>query len=146
MQREMKKENKKTTKTGKTTKSSKQASEKKITFFGVLRDTVMVLINLAVVLLLLLSAKLPILSPEQLTIAAYPNYLLLFFAVVNILLRCVILLVVSLIGHAVNMALNVLGSFVHTSRLQYLEFFGKFFEDGGEGFVPVADSDRYTDQ
>ena len=67
-------------------------------------------------------------------------------AVVNILLRCVILLVVSLIGHAVNMALNVLGSFVHTSRLQYLEFFGKFFEDGGEGFVPVADSDRYTDQ
>lgn len=85
MQREMKKENKKTTKTGKTAKSSKQASEKKITFFGVLRDTVMVLINLAVVLLLLLSAKLPILSPEQLTIAAYPNYLLLFFAVVNIL-------------------------------------------------------------
>ncbi len=65
---------------------------------------------------------------------------------VNILLRCVILLVVSLIGHSVNMALNVLGSFVHTSRLQYLEFFGKFFEDGGEGFVPVADSDRYTDQ
>jgi V/A-type H+-transporting ATPase subunit I len=67
-------------------------------------------------------------------------------AVVNILLRCVILLVVSLIGHAVNMALNVLGSFVHTSRLQYLEFFGKFFEEGGEAFVPVADSDRYTDQ
>ncbi len=67
-------------------------------------------------------------------------------AFVNILLRCVILLAVSLIGHSVNMALNVLGSFVHTSRLQYLEFFGKFFEDGGEGFVPVADSDRYTDQ
>ncbi len=57
-----------------------------------------------------------------------------------------VLLLVSLIGHSVNMALNVLGSFVHTSRLQYLEFFGKFFEDGGEGFVPVADSDRYTDQ
>ena len=58
----------------------------------------------------------------------------------------VVLLLVSLIGHSVNMALNVLGSFVHTSRLQYLEFFGKFFEDGGEGFVPVADSNRYTDQ
>ena len=57
-----------------------------------------------------------------------------------------VLLLVSLIGHSVNMALNVLGSFVHTSRLQYLEFFGKFFEDGGEGFVPVAESDRYTDQ
>ena len=57
-----------------------------------------------------------------------------------------VLILASLIGHSVNMALNVLGSFVHTSRLQYLEFFGKFFEDGGEGFVPVADSDRYTDQ
>ena len=67
-------------------------------------------------------------------------------AVLNIALRCIILLAVSLIGHSVNMALNVLGSFVHTSRLQYLEFFGKFFEDGGEGFAPVAQSDRYTDQ
>ena len=57
-----------------------------------------------------------------------------------------ILLLVSLIGHTVNMALNVLGSFVHTSRLQYLEFFGKFFEDGGEAFVPMTPSDRYTDQ
>lgn len=57
-----------------------------------------------------------------------------------------ILLLVSLIGHTVNMALNVLGSFVHTSRLQYLEFFGKFFEDGGEAFKPIAPSDRYTDQ
>ncbi len=57
-----------------------------------------------------------------------------------------ILLAVSLLGHSVNMALNVLGSFVHTSRLQYLEFFGKFFEEGGEGFVPIADSDRYTEQ
>ena len=57
-----------------------------------------------------------------------------------------ILLLVSLIGHTVNMALNVLGSFVHTSRLQYLEFFGKFFEDGGEAFTPIAPSDRYTEQ
>ncbi len=57
-----------------------------------------------------------------------------------------VLLVVAIVGHAVNMALNILGSFVHTSRLQYLEFFGKFFEDGGEEFKPVAPSDRYTDQ
>ena len=67
-------------------------------------------------------------------------------SVIDILIRILILLLVSLIGHSVNMALNVLGSFVHTSRLQYLEFFGKFFEEGGEAFVPVADSDRYTDQ
>ena len=65
---------------------------------------------------------------------------------IDILVRIIIILLVSVIGHSVNMALNVLGSFVHTSRLQYLEFFGKFFEEGGEGFVPIADSDRYTDQ
>ena len=57
-----------------------------------------------------------------------------------------VLLLVALVGHTVNMALNILGSFVHTSRLQYLEFFGKFFEDGGEQFIPVEPSDRYTDQ
>ena len=66
--------------------------------------------------------------------------------IVDVLIRILVLLVVALIGHAVNMALNVLGSFVHTSRLQYLEFFGKFFEDGGEAFVPMTPSDRYTDQ
>lgn len=58
----------------------------------------------------------------------------------------VILIGVSLIGHTVNLAINVLGSFVHASRLQYLEFFGKFFEDGGEAFTPITPSDRYTDQ
>ncbi len=66
--------------------------------------------------------------------------------IVDVLIRILVLLVVALIGHTVNMALNVLGSFVHTSRLQYLEFFGKFFEDGGEGFAPMTPSDRYTDQ
>ena len=66
--------------------------------------------------------------------------------IVDVLIRILVLLVVALIGHTVNMALNVLGSFVHTSRLQYLEFFGKFFEDGGEAFVPMTPSDRYTDQ
>ena len=66
--------------------------------------------------------------------------------IVDVLIRILVLLVVALIGHTVNMALNVLGSFVHTSRLQYLEFFGKFFEDGGEAFTPVTPSDRYTDQ
>lgn len=73
----------------KATKPSKRVSEKKPgkkrSFFGVLRDTVLSLINLAVVLLLLLAAKLPVLSPEELSIAAYPNYALLFLSVINIL-------------------------------------------------------------
>ena len=56
----------------------------------------------------------------------------------------VLLVVVLLIGHVLNIAINLLGSFVHTSRLQYLEFFGKFFEDGGAGFVPAEPSNEYS--
>lgn len=51
---------------------------------------------------------------------------------------------VMLIGHLLNMAINLLGAFVHTSRLQYLEFFGKFFEDGGVPFDPVLPSEKYV--
>ncbi len=56
----------------------------------------------------------------------------------------VLLVVVMLIGHLLNMAINVLGSFVHTSRLQYLEFFGKFYEDGGVAFAPAVPSEKYS--
>ena len=56
----------------------------------------------------------------------------------------VLLVVVLLIGHVLNIAINLLGSFVHTSRLQYLEFFGKFFEDGGVGFKPALPSSEYS--
>jgi V/A-type H+-transporting ATPase subunit I len=51
---------------------------------------------------------------------------------------------VLLIGHVLNIAINLLGAFVHTSRLQYLEFFGKFFEDGGVGFSPAGPSNEYS--
>ncbi len=56
----------------------------------------------------------------------------------------ILLVVVMLLGHTLNMAINILGSFVHTSRLQYLEFFGKFYEDGGVPFDPAHPSDRYS--
>ena len=56
----------------------------------------------------------------------------------------IMLVLVFTVGHLLNLAINVLGSFVHTSRLQYIEFFGKFFEDGGVPFAPLAPSDKYT--
>lgn len=52
---------------------------------------------------------------------------------------------VFLIGHTINLALSALGSFVHTSRLQYIEFFGKFYEDGGRPYAPAGPSERYSD-
>ena len=49
----------------------------------------------------------------------------------------VALLVISMIGNALNFALNLLGCFVHDMRLQCLEFFGRFYEDGGKPFRPL---------
>ena len=49
-----------------------------------------------------------------------------------------------LAGHALNLVINLLGAYVHTSRLQYIEFFNKFFVDGGRGFSPVEVCSKYT--
>lgn len=47
-------------------------------------------------------------------------------------------------GHLINLALNALGAYVHTSRLQYYEFFTKFFEGGGKSFKPFQREYKYT--
>ncbi|RJP74458.1 MAG: V-type ATP synthase subunit I [Candidatus Abyssobacteria bacterium SURF_17] len=47
-------------------------------------------------------------------------------------------------GHAFNLAINCLGAFVHSLRLQYLEFFSKFFTGGGMMFQPFAEERMYT--
>ena len=52
---------------------------------------------------------------------------------------------VFVIGHVLNLAINMLGTFVHASRLQYIEFFGKFYEDGGTPFEPALSSEKYTE-
>ena len=56
----------------------------------------------------------------------------------------IIMLIVFVIGHIFNLAINALGAFVHTSRLQYIEFFGKFYEDGGEPFNPFRRNTKYV--
>lgn len=56
------------------------------------------------------------------------------------------LVVAFTLGHLLNLAINVLGTFVHTSRLQYIEFFGKFYEDGGRPFEPAAPSEKFSQQ
>jgi len=45
--------------------------------------------------------------------------------------------VVLLGGHAFNLMINLLGSFIHSGRLQFVEFFTKFFEGGGRPFKPL---------
>ena len=57
----------------------------------------------------------------------------------------IILIVVAVFGHLFNIAINALGSFVHASRLQYVEFFGKFYTGGGNEFRPLQKKTKYVD-
>ncbi len=52
--------------------------------------------------------------------------------------------VVFAAGHTLNFAINALGAFVHAARLQYVEFFGKFYEGGGEPFNPLIKKTKYN--
>lgn len=52
--------------------------------------------------------------------------------------------VIFLAGHFGNLAINLLGGYVHTSRLQYLEFFTKFYQAGGRPFAPFSEKRIYT--
>ena len=52
-------------------------------------------------------------------------------------------LAIFLIGHAINFSINMLGAYVHTNRLQYVEFFGKFYEGGGRKFSPLKMNTNY---
>ena len=45
--------------------------------------------------------------------------------------------------HLFNLGINALGTYVHSSRLQYLEFFGKFYSGGGRKFMPFKYTDEY---
>jgi len=47
-------------------------------------------------------------------------------------------------GHSFNIAVNALGGFVHSARLQYVEFYPKFFEGGGRPFRPFKKELKYT--
>ena len=55
----------------------------------------------------------------------------------------IILVIVFLIGTALNFLINVLGAFVHSARLQMIEFFNHFYEDGGEAFEPLKRDTKY---
>ena len=51
---------------------------------------------------------------------------------------------VFILGHTINFFVNILGAYVHTSRLQYIEFFGKFYEGGGRAFAPLEPKSKYV--
>jgi len=46
-------------------------------------------------------------------------------------------IIILAVGHVFNLGINTLGAYVHSCRLQYIEYYGKFFEGGGRSFRPL---------
>ncbi|MFQ7565416.1 MAG: V-type ATPase 116kDa subunit family protein, partial [Clostridium perfringens] len=46
-------------------------------------------------------------------------------------------------AHTFNMLLSLLGAYVHTARLQYVEYFSKFYEGGGKAFTPFRTINKF---
>lgn len=52
---------------------------------------------------------------------------------------------IYIIGHVFNLVMGLLSAYVHASRLQYIEFFGKFYEGNGYAFEPLSIRSKYVD-
>ncbi|MCM1508589.1 MAG: V-type ATP synthase subunit I [Ruminococcus flavefaciens] len=61
----------------------------------------------------------------------------------NIIIKTILLVVVFIVGHTANLAINLLGAYVHTDRLQFVELFGKFYTGGGREFKPFTADTQY---
>ena len=55
----------------------------------------------------------------------------------------IVTIIICIIGHTFNISINALGAYVHNSRLQFVEFFGKFYTGGGELFAPLGSQMQY---
>ncbi len=55
----------------------------------------------------------------------------------------IVFILVFVVGHLMNVAINALGAYVHTNRLQYVEFFGKFYQGGGRKINPFGEKTKY---
>ncbi len=69
------------------------------------------------------------------------------FSITSILIAVPVLIILAVgfvVGHSFNIFINSLGGFIHTLRLHYVEFFGKFYEGGGKGFIPFKVKRRFT--
>jgi len=55
----------------------------------------------------------------------------------------VLFVLIFLVGHSINIAINLIGTYVHTNRLQYVEFFSKFYEGEGTVFTPFRINSKH---
>ena len=61
----------------------------------------------------------------------------------NKIIKLVLFIIVCIIGHTANLAINLLGAYVHTDRLQFVELFSKFYTGGGREFEPLTVNTKY---
>ena len=61
----------------------------------------------------------------------------------NSITGIILFVLVFLVGHAINLGINLLGAYVHTNRLSFVEFFGKFYGGGGSEFTPLGVHTKY---
>ena len=73
-------------------------------------------------------------------IATYSGQFIVSGNVAFIVLGIVLLVV----GNGFNLVMNLLGAYIHDARLQYVEFYGRFFEGEGELFVPLGSKQQYV--
>lgn len=59
------------------------------------------------------------------------------------IIGAILFVIIFVLGHTINMAINVLGAYVHTNRLQFVEFFGKFYEADGRPLEPFDQNTKY---
>lgn len=64
---------------------------------------------------------------------------------VHFIVGPILFVVIFLVGHVFNMGINIIGTYVHAARLQYLEYFGKFYEGGGKPFQPLTVQTKFVD-
>lgn len=55
-------------------------------------------------------------------------------------------ILILLVGHFINLLLGIIGPGLHALRLQYVEFFTKFYEGGGQRYSPFGKVRRYTEE
>ena len=56
----------------------------------------------------------------------------------------VLAVIIFVLGHTFSIVVNLLGAFIHSLRLQYVEFFGKFYNAAGRDFIPLCNAAQYS--